>query len=844
MGITRINTNIEAFNAQRNVNITSNNLSKSIERLSSGLRINTAGDDAAGLSVANRLRTQRQGLDVAVANAQDGINVISVAEGALEETTNRLNRIRELAIQAANTGVNDFAARSSIQDEVFQSIDEITRIANTTQFGSNFLLNGDFSIESRIKPGTDGVGVNIDSSPVASTLSNGTSFLNIQQVQQGFAEIVTGDAVGEAQILNSGIVNQSDVAVSLGVFTTNDTGFHSGVSLGAGGSAFGTAFFNGVSTSADAAANDVFNFQGVLSDGVTQFVGSVSAAQASDVDGLVSAINEAIDDAESALFGVTAASVPTSFRTSASVGTGENAGRIVLGSSGQFINQSSIDLTLNRDGTQVTSARGVTRSGEIGANSFFTGTGNVGNSVTAITGSTFGDGSFDIQVSDVQDAQQRTLETGVIFRDANGSIIDRTTTLNGASAGAALRLNGSFVGGIYTGGTSLTSGDTITLTGTNADGTTFQANYTFDPGTAGVDDSTALNDFEFGSISGLVRELNFRTRDYAAGTGTDGEQTRFEDALFTFTSSGTIQLVDDFGRDNSQMGFTFTFGSGAGAPENFTFSDEGNLIQEGFSESATFRIDGGEAIRANAGEVVTLTGAESTQEGIPTPQVTFRVGNDLQAGTDRLRNTQNLYTGNLNGGPTTTFAAGDQNVVFFTEATNDETVKFLTVDFDSIIDVTNDFTGSSSGETVLISTVNRGLNFQVGAQDEQNFALSIGNLRANNLGFGQSSGRTVEDINVTSLTGANEAIRIIDEALNQVNRTRSLLGASTNRLESTVANLSVASENLTASESRIRDADIATETTDFATNQVLLQAGTSVLAQANFQTQGFLQLLG
>ena len=191
-----------------------------------------------------------------------------------------------------------------------------------------------------------------------------------------------------------------------------------------------------------------------------------------------------------------------------------------------------------------------------------------------------------------------------------------------------------------------------------------------------------------------------------------------------------------------------------------------------------------------------------------------------------------------------TFQAGDQDVVFLSQTTGGEAAKFVTFDFDDVIEVTSSFTGSDPGFTVLISTVNKGLNFQIGSGADQNIKFSLGDLRADNLGFGRGSGRAVSNIDITSLTGANEAIRIIDEALDQVNRTRSILGAATNRLESTVANLTVASENLTASESRIRDADIAAETTRFTQNQVLLQAGVSVLAQANFQSQGFLQLLG
>ena len=849
MSISRINNNIASLNATRNLDMTQRMLEKNIERLSSGLRINTAGDDAAGLSVANRLRTQVQGLNQAVTNASQGINLITTAEGALQETTVRLDRIRELAVQSANTAVNDLEARRALQDEVFQSIDEITRIANTTQFGNSFLLKGDFSVETNLIDGQEDIGANIDASPVASSLESGKAFLNIIKTQDGQQQIITGDPVGDAQILNTGLTNQSDVAVSEALFTNNDTGFHAGVSLAGGGDTFGTTFFNGVSTSTAGAANDVFVFEGVLADGVTQFVGSISLSTAADVDGLVSEINVAIDEAESALFGVSAASVPTSFRTTASVGTGENAGRIVFGSSGNFINQSDFDISLVRSGNLVARSEGVTRSGEIGADSFFTGTGQVGNSITAITGSTFAAGQFDIEVEDVQAAQQRKLESTIVFRNDNGSIIDRTTTLDGSGADRSISLNGSFVNGVYTGGTSLTSGDTITLTGTNTDGTTFQADYTFTPSTVGVDDSTALNDFEFGSISGLVRELNFRTRDYDAGaTGiNDGEQARFDNALFTFTTTGALQLVDDVGRDDSQTAFTLTFNSGGSAPENFTFSDDAVLTQEGFAESAAFRINGGEAVRAQAGDVVTLVAAESTIEGVPQPEVTFRVGSGFTAGIDKLEATPDEFVGRLNGGEEVTFQNGDQDVVFIdgNSGGNRGVARFMTVDFDQIVDVTQRTDGlADTGRTIIVSTVNRSLNFQVGAFAEQNFQASIGDLTSENLGFGEGSGRAVANIDITSISGANEAMRIVDEALSQVNATRSLLGAATNRLESTISNLSVSAENLTASESRIRDVDITRETTEFTSNQVILQAGTSVLAQANFLSQNFLGLLG
>jgi flagellin len=848
MSVSRIVNNISAINANRNLDKTGRNLQKSIERLSSGLRINRAGDDAAGLSVANRLRTQVQGLNQAITNASDGISLINVAEGALEETTTRLNRIRVLAVQAANTAVNDVKARAAIQDEVFQSIDEVTRIANTTQFGSNFLLNGDFSIQTSTIAGQEYIGLKIDASPVASTLASGKSYLNIIQTGQGTAQIIAGDGVGGPQTLNAGIVNQTDVAVSLARFSkTSLTGGRTQDGDALAGVAGDRNFFNGVSIH----NGDVFVFTGVLSDGVTGYNGTLSLSSTTTFTQLQQAIQFAIDSSEKALFGVTTtASVPSSFGTTVTIAAGgANAGRLTFFSDGNFINQTDFNLSLVRAGNIVTQASGVTRSGTIGIDSALSGAGQIGNAITAITGSTFGVGQFDIEVYNVQSAQQRKTESTIVFRDQNGAILDRTTTLTGTGT-RSIVLNGSFVSGIYTGGTTLTNGDTITLTGVNADGTTFEGVFTYDrtPASPTTEDTT-LNDFRFNSMSGLINELNYRTRDYNAGvTGVvDGRQTRFEDAIFTFTSKGVLQLVDDIGRSDSQMSFTLTFDGTKTAGGNFTFQDDAVLAQEGFYEQATFRIDGGGEVRANAGDVITLYGAKATIEGVPQPQVTLRVGTGFTAGVDKLENTPNEFIGSLNGGAYVTFINGDQNVVFIdgNSGGNRGVARFMTADFDNMIDVTARTDGlPDAGRTIVISTINRSLNFHVGAYAGQAFRAAIGDLTSENLGFGRGSGRTVADIDVTTIEGANEAMRIVDEALDQVNKTRSILGAATNRLESTISNLSVSAENLTASESRIRDTDIARESTEFTKNQVLIQAGVSVLAQANFQSQGFLSLLG
>jgi flagellin len=168
----RINHNINALNAWRNLGDANNGMGKSLEKLSSGLRINRAGDDAAGLAISEKMRAQIRGLDQGTRNAQDGISLIQTAEGALTETHSMLQRMRELSVQAAtdtNTGVD----RGALQDEVKQLQKEVDRIANTTQFNKKNLLNGELGIDVTGNANVDLSGVElVDAS--GNAVSSGT----------------------------------------------------------------------------------------------------------------------------------------------------------------------------------------------------------------------------------------------------------------------------------------------------------------------------------------------------------------------------------------------------------------------------------------------------------------------------------------------------------------------------------------------------------------------------------------------------------------------------------------------------------------------------------------------
>ncbi|MED1489869.1 flagellin [Bacillus smithii] len=204
-----INHNIAALNTLNRLNIATGAQSKSMEKLASGLRINRAGDDAAGLAISEKMRAQIRGLDQATRNAQDGISLIQTAEGALNETHSILQRMRELAVQAAND-TNTDADRNEIQKEINQLVSEIDRIGNNTEFNTKKLLNGDLDV-TFTKAGTNTDKLMTVTTDDASFV-NGTQF-KVTQTLTYADESSTG--------LNDGAFQQIDIKLYDAAGTTS-----------------------------------------------------------------------------------------------------------------------------------------------------------------------------------------------------------------------------------------------------------------------------------------------------------------------------------------------------------------------------------------------------------------------------------------------------------------------------------------------------------------------------------------------------------------------------------------------------------------------------------------------
>lgn len=217
-----INSNIASLNAQRNLNTSQSSLNTSLTRLSSGLRINSAKDDAAGLAISERMTSQIRGLNQAVRNANDGISLAQTAEGALGEIGTNLQRIRELAVQSANA-TNSASDRASLQAEAAQLTAEITRVASQTQFNGTNLLDGAFLNQSFQVGANANQTINIASIADSRATALGSHILN-----------TTGTAMGTATAAAADVSGGNGVAVEAALSLTTNKGAATGIGYAAG----------------------------------------------------------------------------------------------------------------------------------------------------------------------------------------------------------------------------------------------------------------------------------------------------------------------------------------------------------------------------------------------------------------------------------------------------------------------------------------------------------------------------------------------------------------------------------------------------------------------------------
>ncbi|MBO1511742.1 flagellin N-terminal helical domain-containing protein [Metabacillus bambusae] len=300
----RINHNIAALNTHRQLTSASAAQSKSMEKLSSGLRINRAGDDAAGLAISEKMRGQIRGLEMGSKNAQDGISLIQTAEGALNETHSILQRMRELAVQSSND-TNTNTDRAELQKEMDQLVEEIDRIANTTEFNTKKLLNGDLSgvvaeDQSATFNEVSDSGVFASISGAATIGNNSTYNLEITSATaSGVYTVSYTDDTGvsnTATVSSGGAISIGDASITFGTLSTGSIGEEATFTTRAA-----VADLTDESLTYQIGANSSQTMKVAIEDMSASALNvdgiNVSSSQAAEAS--ISAINKAIEDVSS-----------------------------------------------------------------------------------------------------------------------------------------------------------------------------------------------------------------------------------------------------------------------------------------------------------------------------------------------------------------------------------------------------------------------------------------------------------------------------------------------------------------------------------------------------------------
>ncbi|NDP48259.1 MAG: flagellin [Sulfuriferula multivorans] len=513
-----INTNIAALNAQRNLNSSQSALQTSLQRLSSGLRINSAKDDAAGMAISDRMTSQIRGSQQAARNANDGISMAQTAEGGLNEISNNLQRIRELSIQSANA-TNSTSDRAALQAEVSQLVSEIDRVSQNTSFNSVKLLDGTFTAQQfQVGAGaTANDRINIDSIASARTTALGatpTTTYSATTLAGGGAPtaalnagdlIINGRDIGavaqDARAITNAVNAQTgltNVTATASASSSGSLGIFSGLTGTAGGtatyslSAGGVNIVNNQAITSSTTSGSLGGFTSVTGGGTETYsltAGGVTVFTQTDLSG-----------------GVTAGQFDTQLATNAANLTA--AGVSYTGSA------TAGNLTFTKaDGTTLAVAEAFTGTGAGG----FTTTVNGGSQTNNPTYNPNITGAYvDSQISTNAAALTAagisytgTAAGGnLIFSKADGSNLSLTETLGGNAVGGLAGLTGTQV-----------SRGTVTLSGSGVDGITITgANATFaganisaatsQATTATVNNGAALSTADISTVAGANAALS------------------------------------------------------------------------------------------------------------------------------------------------------------------------------------------------------------------------------------------------------------------------------------------------------------------------------------------------
>ena len=839
----RIQHNIMAMNAYRNYNTNTSALSKNLEKLSSGYKINRAGDDAAGLAISEKMRAQITGLNAASKNVKDGISLVKTAEGAMQEIQDMLNRMDYLATQSANGTYDNETDRAALQKEVNQLRDEINRIADSANFNGIKLLDGS------LEEGT----------------MNGVKYTEAtaDQVKNMF---VNTDWTGKTQLdvdAGKGVLETEGIAASKAGFQIS----LDNIGKISGGQKFNLTIGDNDTLSVELDAGDYtpstlaaaiveklngpFTYDGneynITADGNTLKFESDAKAELKTAAKVGWYVGDEAPDPNDTSVNYTA-----------------NIANDAL-KAGDKITIGGVDLDFNTDvETTVANYNGdyeVTYDKDTGVLTVKDPDGDLGKPAISY-GAKGTDTPVNAEAGAVagKDAEAATENaTAKLKTDGTGVLKIGTETVvaagdfNGTAAKTGTTADGAYNWSVATDGTI-----TITAATAGAAGN----------GDVAIDvDGTAETVTLAGGADAVKSKAEYDLTGFTAGSLTVGDQTvnfdtdlattvaQLNSADFTFTMDGDKLVVEAktagaVAKEASAIGVKT---NDAPAPTAVDVAEvetpKSGYINSGMQNPTSFN-DGGSAQVANG--KVDFSSAWSDGSKIKIGDTTYTVAlgadskfknaanvvdlSDLEAGGTDLDKiaAQRLAAAAKDNGIFTVGHDGNGNTTLQQKTSVKESTDMSTVDkFASYLGVS-----TADAESLENAKAGEALTLQIGdtSDDFNQLKVSVGDMHTTALG--------IADIDIGNQAGAAAAVSIIKDAINHVSSVRGDLGATQNRLEHTANNLSVMAENIQDAESTIRDTDVAEEMMSYVKNNILVQSAQAMLAQANQVPQGVLQLLG
>jgi flagellin len=811
-----INTNISALQSQNSLRTNSLNLSTSMERLSTGTRINSAKDDAAGLAISTRMTASIRGISAAIRNANDGISLAQTAEGSLSQISDNLQRVRELAVQSANTG-NNASDRAAMNNEAKQLVAEIDRVASNTGFNGIKLLDGSFQNQAlQVGAGNDAndrIAVSISSAKSSALgVGSGSSFkattvgaavgatalaagaLNINGFSTGAAQ---ADGVSNTASSTSGIA----VAATINAISaqTNVTASVGATSLaGAGATGFSTAIaagdvqINGVSIGPIEAASSAVGRGGQVAaainavtaqTGVTATfdtsTGAVALAAADGRNVTVTALNAGGSTAVTGLGSGTSATMAGTTSTST----------VSLAAGALTVNGVDIGAVNGTSPAATTTQGADVLAGPSAVNTTPGETGTT-NQVDTVTFLAMGAGQA-VTVGGLTFTASSALTANDVAK-AFGSLTTAQTASSrqGTTGYDAATIKGTYTGTFIAAATAaVTSGTTAVLT------YTAQATSSTPVSTAGSAATSETTSIAFTSLaagtSATVNGLTFTATDALTAT-------QVGEAFASLTSGNTAAVATSTNTASAALGtYSGTFTAGYSTAANAI----GTVVATATAAGSVTDI----AVNTKFDNLATAINAVSSQTGVTAVNTSGSIALAATAGRLELTGNTPLETG-ISG----TVVAGTAS-----NATTSRSLVTLS-------------TTDSAGINVSGSTA---------------AALTAAGLSEGSATVTTTAGAGVSSIDLTTAAGSQAALTTLDAAINTITDSRAAMGAYQNRLTASISNLESTSMNLSASRSRILDTDYAKETTSLAKAQIISQAATAMLAQANQSGQSVLALL-